>query len=70
MLSPFDGSAGIMMIDRASRLSAFSVPDRCSDCRRPFDTRDPHRQIRTLDGTLALCSACTWYLHHPGEARR
>jgi hypothetical protein len=36
----------------------------------PFDPRDMHRQMRTLDGPLALCSDCTWRLEHPGDARR
>jgi len=36
----------------------------------PFDPRDAHRQMRTLDGPLALCSDCTWRLEHPGDIRR
>jgi len=59
-----------MMTDRPSAVSAPSVPVLCSDCRQPFDPTDSHRQMRTLDGQLALCSDCTWYLEHPGDARR
>jgi|GEM_PF-1602054 hypothetical protein len=59
-----------MMTNRPSAVSASSVPVRCSDCRQPFDPTDSHRQMRTLDGQLALCNDCTWYLEHPGDARR
>jgi hypothetical protein len=59
-----------MMTQRSPTGSSFIVPDRCSDCRRRFDKRDSHRQIRTLEGQFALCSDCTWHLMHPDEARR
>jgi len=59
-----------MIADRPPTVSRLSVPLRCSDCHQPFDLRDPHRQMQTLEGQLALCSDCTWYLHHPGDARR
>ena len=59
-----------MLIDRPLAASGSSVPVRCSDCLLPFDPRDAHRQMRTLDGPLALCSDCTWRLEHPGDARR
>lgn len=59
-----------MLTDRPRAASASSVPVRCSDCLRPFDPRDSHRALRTLDGGLALCSDCTWRLEHPGDTRR
>lgn len=59
-----------MLTHRPPAVPAFHVPDRCTDCHRPFDARDSHRQIRTLEGRFALCSDCTWHLEHPGEARR
>ena len=49
--------------------SVFSIPVRCTDCRRPFNPRDPHRRLQTLEDQLALCSQCTWHLEHPDEAR-
>jgi len=58
------------MTDRPPEVPAASVPVRCSDCGRPFDPRDSHRQMRTLEGQFALCSDCTWHLEHPGDARR
>jgi hypothetical protein len=58
------------MTDRTRAGSPSSVPVRCSDCLLPFDPRDMHRQMRTLDGPLALCSDCTWRLEHPGDIRR
>lgn len=59
-----------MLTDRPLAATGSSVPVRCSDCLLPFDPRDAHRQMRTLDGPLALCSDCTWRLEHPGDARR
>ena len=59
-----------MLTDRRLAASGSSVPVRCSDCMLPFDPRDAHRQMRTLDGPLALCSDCTWRLEHPGDIRR
>ena len=47
----------------------FGIPVHCSDCRRPFNPRDPLRRLRTLDDHLALCSECTWHFEHPDEAR-
>jgi len=59
-----------MLTNRPATGFPSRVPIRCSDCLQPFDPRDSHRQMRTLDGQLALCSDCTWHLEHPGDARR
>ena len=67
---PYRLEGPAMLTDRSPALSGSSVPVRCSDCQLPFDPRDAHRQMRTLDGPLALCSDCTWRLEHPGDARR
>ena len=60
----------MMPTTRQPAASRSSIPVRCSDCLQPFDLRDSHRQMTTFEGPFALCSDCTWYLQHPGDARR
>ena len=67
MIGPFEPIPNPSVI--RSAVSAFRIPVLCSDCRRPFNPRDPHRRMQTLEDQLALCSDCTWHLEHPGEAR-
>jgi hypothetical protein len=66
---PEDTRQATMMPTRRPAVTRSSVPVRCSDCLQPFDLRDSHRQMATLEGQFALCSDCTWYLQHPGDQR-
>jgi hypothetical protein len=67
MINPFEPLPNPALRHRAA--SAFRIPVRCTDCRRRFNPRDPHRRLQTLEDQLALCSQCTWHLEHPDEAR-